>query len=154
MDVCVSSLSIQEKRMPRDAHHVDKLSEAIDKVSGAKNIPKCLKYAIVEMASCINELPHGWLSFHLDRPAQRTWPPRDGLPGSDGPRRVQRLPQLRSREASRRGSVVPPGTNGSAEEREEYRIAERENPEATTDEFRIMFLVRCPNILCITTVGI
>ncbi|WKY11618.1 hypothetical protein Q1695_003303 [Nippostrongylus brasiliensis] len=29
--------------MPRDAHHVDKLSEAIDKVSGAKNIPKCLK---------------------------------------------------------------------------------------------------------------
>ncbi|VDL81068.1 unnamed protein product [Nippostrongylus brasiliensis] len=43
-------------RMPRDAHHVDKLSEAIDKLSGAKNIPKCLKYAIVEMASCINEV--------------------------------------------------------------------------------------------------
>ncbi|VDL75300.1 unnamed protein product [Nippostrongylus brasiliensis] len=43
-------------RMPRDAHHVDKLSEAIEKLNGAKNIPKCLKNAIVEMASRINEV--------------------------------------------------------------------------------------------------
>ncbi|WKY01903.1 hypothetical protein Q1695_015706 [Nippostrongylus brasiliensis] len=39
-------------------------------------------------------------------------------------------------------------------EREEYRIAERENPETTTKAFRIMYCVRRSNIVYITTASL
>ncbi|WKX94470.1 hypothetical protein Q1695_011609 [Nippostrongylus brasiliensis] len=40
------------------------------------------------------------------------------------------------------------------DQREDYRIAERENPEATEEAVEIMFRVRRPNILCITSASL